>query len=244
MSTFDPAAIHLVMFDMAGTTVSDAAGGGSRVVEALRASFAEAGVSVDADDLARHRGRDKRSAVRELLRLKRPGTPPRDEEVNAIVARLLSRLEAQVADMREMPGTTRVLELLRHHGVHAGLGSGFPPELVESIVARFGWREAGLVAYVASAETLGAGRPDPRMILDAMAKLGITEARQVLKVGDTVLDIEEGRNAGAWTAVVRSGTQPDAMLRAAMPDFMLDGVADLPALFGWSSLEPGPAGAG
>jgi len=69
------------------------------------------------------------------------------------------------------------------------------------------------------------------MIHHAMEHFGIDDPRRVLKVGDTVSDIEEGRNAGTWTAAVVTGTQSEERLRAASPDFILPSVADIPILF-------------
>jgi phosphonoacetaldehyde hydrolase len=52
------------------------------------------------------------------------------------------------------------------------------------------------------------GRPSPFMIFRNMENLGIYDVSEVLKVGDTVADIGEGLNAGAWTAaVVCSGNE-------------------------------------
>jgi phosphoglycolate phosphatase-like HAD superfamily hydrolase len=69
------------------------------------------------------------------------------------------------------------------------------------------------------------------MVFDAMAHFAIDDPRAVVKVGDTVADVEEGRNAGAWTVSVLTGTQSRGTLTAAGPDFILASVADLPSLF-------------
>src|SRR5262249_11687511 len=47
-----------------------------------------------------------------------------------------------------------------------------------------------------------AGRPWPWMIFRIMEATGICPPAAVVKVGDTVPDIEEGRNAGVWTGGV------------------------------------------
>jgi len=85
--------------------------------------------------------------------------------------------------------------------------------------------------YTAGADKIGAGRPDPAMIQHAMQRLGVRDPRRVLKVGDTAADVEEGKNAGTWTAAVLTGSQPEETLWAAGPDFVLASVAALPGLF-------------
>ena len=50
------------------------------------------------------------------------------------------------------------------------------------------------------------GRPYPYMIYRNMEKLGIMDVRKVIKVGDTVSDIKEGKNAGAFSVGVIVGS--------------------------------------
>ena len=44
-----------------------------------------------------------------------------------------------------------------------------------------------------------AGRPGPFMALQALIKLSISPVEAVVKIGDTVVDIEEGLNGGMWS---------------------------------------------
>ena len=83
--------------------------------------------------------------------------------------------------------------------------------------------------YFSSAEEVGAGRPSPAMIQDAMAMLGVDDPRLVVKVGDTAMDVQEGKNAGVWTVAVLSGTQGRERLAEGEPDAILPGVGDLPS---------------
>src|SRR5262249_54187022 len=57
------------------------------------------------------------------------------------------------------------------------------------------------------AEEVPAGRPAPWMVFRIMEALDVYPPATVVKVGDTVPDIEEGRNAGAWSVgVTRTGS--------------------------------------
>jgi phosphonatase-like hydrolase len=230
-------AVRLVLFDLAGTTVSDGQAGGSLVVNTLRETLQEAGVMLDADSITMHRGKDKRDTIRELLHEEHPTRIVPEDQVNLLLSRFMQRLEEQISEFTEIPGASRTFGYLKQHGIRVGLGSGFSQDLVDRIVGRLGWKQQGLVEYAMSTEALGAGRPDPRMIHDAMARFALDDARQVLKVGDTVADIEEGRNAGAWTAAVLTGTQPREALETAGPDFVLSSVAELPSLFDGAELR-------
>jgi phosphonatase-like hydrolase len=230
MNAFHRESIRLVMFDLAGTTVRDGAAGSSLVIDALRGTLAGAGVQVDADTITGHRGKDKRDTIRELLRERSSRVVP-DAELNQLVGQFTERLQSAISEFTEIPGSTDTFGFLQARGIRVGVGSGFPQELVDRLVERFHWRERGLIDYAMSSETVGAGRPDPRLIEQAMAHFGVRDPRQVVKVGDTVVDVEEGKNARVWTAAVLSGTQTEAMLSAAQPDFMLSSVAELPTIF-------------
>mmetsp|Transcript_58021 Transcript_58021/g.188849 ORF Transcript_58021/g.188849 Transcript_58021/m.188849 type:complete len:139 (+) Transcript_58021:339-755(+) len=71
------------------------------------------------------------------------------------------------------------------------------------------------------------------MVTAAMERCGVTDPRRVVKVGDTVVDVEEGRNAGVFTVSVLTGTQSRDKLAAAGPDCIIPSVADLPLVFQW-----------
>jgi len=223
--------IQLVMFDLAGTTVSDGSAGSSIVTEAFASTFEEAGITLPEGAIAAQRGKDKRDAIRQLL-VEGRATPPASEgEVDTYLSRFLARLRDRLTEFEEIPGASDVLRFLHRLGIWTGIGSGLPQAFVETILDRLGWVEEGLVDVALSTERVGIGRPDPRMIHEAMARFEIDDPHQVMKVGDTVSDIEEGRNAGTWTAAVVTGTQTEERLRAASPDFILASVADLPTLF-------------
>src|SRR5207248_1699193 len=51
-------------------------------------------------------------------------------------------------------------------------------------------------------DDVAAGRPAPWMVFRIMEAAGVFPPAAVVKVGDTVPDVEEGRNAGAWSVGV------------------------------------------
>ena len=57
------------------------------------------------------------------------------------------------------------------------------------------------------------GRPNPYMIFRNMQFLGLTDVRRVMKVGDTVSDIREGKNAGLFTVGVIEGSSAMGLSR-------------------------------
>ena len=58
----------------------------------------------------------------------------------------------------------------------------------------------------------GAGKPHPRMVLDAMKETG-TDPHQAVMIGDTSFDMEMGRNAGVHTLGVSWGFHTEDEIR-------------------------------
>jgi phosphonatase-like hydrolase len=228
---FDPAEIRAVVFDVVGTTLDDGGAGSSVVAQAYVDVFEEEGIAIRPADVEPFRGLDKREAVAALLR--RWGGPgaAAPETTERLTRSLLARIAERLSGVREIAGTSETFAFLRRRGVRVALASGLPDALVRSIADDMGWTGRGLLDYLTSAEIAGAGRPDPAMVRDVMRHFGLADPRRMLKVGDTVADVEEGRNAGVWTVSVLTGTQSREVLEAAGPDFLLASVADLPALF-------------
>jgi phosphoglycolate phosphatase-like HAD superfamily hydrolase len=64
-----------------------------------------------------------------------------------------------------------------------------------------------------------------------MKSLDIYPPAGVVKVGDTVKDIDEGNNAGAWTVgVYETGNDDFESLRNAGADFLIPSVGELPSV--------------
>ena len=117
---------------------------------------------------------------------------------------------------------------MKSAGAKIAVGSGFPHSVVETITDTLNW--SSLVDFVCSAEKAGHGRPHPAMIHSAIKFFGIMDPRSVVKVGDTKVDVEEGKNAGCWTIAVLTGTQSREFIARSKPDFIINCIADLPDL--------------
>ena len=217
--------IKLVIFDLAGTTVDDNINGLPLVTVAIREAFAKAGFPAVKPDLVNDvRGMEKREAIASLLG--KLNINKEEKLIDTIFADFKVSLDRNLNNInREIPGTTDVFKKLKGLGILIGVGSGFPHSVVVKIVQNLKWES--YVDFVSSAEKEGHGRPHPRLIQSAMRDFNITESRDVIKVGDTRIDIQEGKNAGCWTVAVLTGTQKRSHLMEEDPDFIIDSIIDI-----------------
>ena len=127
------------------------------------------------------------------------GKEPGEEEAQALYRifeeKLLSILHLY-SDPK--PGVVETVNRLRRHGIRIGSTTGVVPAAKEKGYEPDVWF---------SPDSTGQkGRPYPYMIFRNIEALGIKKVRCVLKVGDTVSDIKEGKNAGVWSAGIVVGS--------------------------------------
>ena len=221
------AVIKLAVFDLAGTTVDDTVDGLPLVTVAIREAFKKYSYDVDPSIVNKYRGMEKKEAMKGIAReVQVCSHSELSDKVETLFEDFKIALNNHLwAIDKEIPGTTEIFRKLKSQNIKVAVGSGFPSSVVETIVTRLGWSH--LVDYVTSAEKEGHGRPNPAMIQAAMKSCGIVDSCQVVKVGDSKVDIEEGRNAKCWTVAVLTGTQSQQTLAEAKPDFIVDSVANL-----------------
>ncbi len=109
----------------------------------------------------------------------------------------------------------------------------------DRIVTRFieQFRLDAFFVCAASAQTCRHTKPYPDPILWAAGKMSLSPA-ECLMIGDTVVDIQAGKAAGAQTIGLLCGFGEEAELRKAGADEILTSVADLPAVLIQNSDPP------
>lgn len=212
--------VELVACDIAGTTLDDH----GLVYDALENAVAATGAAVTRDDVARWMGADKREAVLALL-----GGSASDDEVRAVHEDFCVRLRDSYDERPPVPfdGVPELLADLRARGVRVALTTGFDRAITGPLLESVGWDE-GVVDAVVCADEVAAGRPAPYMVHRAMERCGVQRVDRVVVVGDTVLDLRAGSNAGALAVVgVLTGGVATQTLGAERHTHLLDSLAGL-----------------
>jgi phosphonatase-like hydrolase len=217
--------IQLVVLDMAGTTVDE----DNVVYKTVRAAINAAGYSFTQDQVQEAgAGKEKSQAIRDVLAL--DGCPHSDDEVAEIFGDFKQRLQTAYAtlDVKEQPGATESFAKLHQHGIKVVLNTGYDRATAESLVAKIGWTVGKEIDGLVTASDVQNGRPAPDMIWLAMQQTGVESRQSVVKIGDSAIDIEEGRNAECgMTFGVTTGAQTELQLRSAEPTHIVDSLGEM-----------------
>jgi phosphonatase-like hydrolase len=220
--------IKLAVFDLAGTTLLDT----GQVPAAFNKALGAGGLAVSAEQLRSVRGAAKREAigvlVAERFGLDDPGNTARiDAMYAAFKADLLARYQNE--GVAFVPGTLKTFAWLREIGVALAINTGFDRVVTDAVIANLPWGGFA-VDTVVCGDDVDQGRPAPLMILRAMAQTSVSQAVQVMTVGDTVKDLEAGNNAGVGINVgVLSGAHGRQQLQQVEHTQILNSIADLPS---------------
>ena len=204
--------IEAVIFDWAGTTVDF---GSTSPVSAFMEAFRRAGVEVTDEETRAPMGLLKRDHIRTMLRMPRIekawrehyNRAPNADDVEALYADFepaLMALLPQHCDLK--PQVLETVASLREKGIKIGSTTGFTASMMEVVT-----QEASKSGYrpdmvVTADDTKGFGRPWPYMVFENMRRLGLQDVRRIVKVGDTVSDMREGKNAGLIAVGVVEGS--------------------------------------
>lgn len=205
--------IALVVFDWAGTTVDF---GCLAPASAFLEAFSRHKIMLTMQQVRAPMGLHKYDHVRTLLEMPAVseqfqfvhGRPWGEADVMNIYHEVTPLQEEACREHSELiPGVLETVAALRERGIRIGTTTGYPrvvAEVVYEAAAAQGYEPDFNVA----ADDTPAARPAPWMIYRLMENLDVFPPSAVLKVGDTVPDVEEGRNAGCWSiGVTQTGSE-------------------------------------
>jgi phosphonoacetaldehyde hydrolase len=196
--------IRLVIFDWAGTTVDF---GSCAPAGAFVEAFARMGVPVSIAEARAPMGLHKKEHLRVMLREPaldkrwqelrgKPWNEADIDELYRLVTPLQIEAAARHADLT--PGLLETVAALRNGRIKIGATTGYFREAAKACA-----QAAAKQGYVPDcsicADDVPVGRPAPWMIFRVMEALNVYPPSAVVKVGDTVVDIEDGLNAGVWS---------------------------------------------
>ncbi|HXW89622.1 MAG TPA: phosphonoacetaldehyde hydrolase [Terriglobales bacterium] len=205
------AGLQAVVLDWAGTTVDHGSLAPMRVLQKI---FADREIEITEDEARRDMGVLKKDHIRSLLRHpriareweRRYQKSPGEDTVETLFADFLpQQMKCLVECSTVIAGVSSAVQRMRDRGLKIGSTTGYTRPLLEVLLAH-----AASQGYVPDCalcpDDVGAGRPLPWMLYENAVRMKVFPLVAVVKVGDTISDIEEGLNAGTWAvAVARTG---------------------------------------
>ena len=217
--------IKMVVFDMAGTTVDE----DNVVYKTLQKVINGEGYNFSLSQvLTEGAGKEKLQAIKDILQLdakqQEDGLP---EKLYKIFIETLA-VAYNAMDIKPQEGAVEVFKELRQKNIHVVLNTGYNESTARSLLNKLNWKEGNQIDALITATDVQNNRPQPDMIQLAMAKYFITDADEVAKVGDSIIDIEEGQNAGCGLSIgITTGAHTAEQLITANPDFVIHHLVDL-----------------
>lgn len=152
-----------------------------------------------------------------------------------------------------IPGALEAVNQLRQAGYKIGSTTGYPRAVMNTLMPLAAAKGYAPDCAVCADDLSAGARPGPWMALECVQQLKINAVRYCIKVDDTAPGVEEGVNAGMWTVGLALSGSPAGLtledyrtaspehlqhvrqrvtseLRGAGAHYVIDTVADLPAL--------------
>lgn len=212
--------VELVVFDIAGTTVAD----NGEIAIAFQEALKAFGYDVPLEKINPLMGYAKKEAIKKLLKEFEPdGSKIYSALMNQIHEIFLQKMiEYYSTDqLRSLPFAEEVFDALKQRNILIGIDT-------DIVIKRLGWIEDKKVDYVISSSEVIAGRPFPYMIEELMMKAKLNDARKVIKVGDTEVDVNEGKNAGCLYSIgITTGAFTREEFAPYEPSFIIDNLKEI-----------------
>lgn len=233
-------AIQLVVFDMAGTTVTDH----HEVERCFAEAAAQTGLTVSDERILAMQGLSKRH-VFETLWKEQLGADSPEVPIHVDVSYDVFRdvLETHYRRQGATPteGCLDTFATLHERGIKIALTTGFYRVVTDIILEKLGWLDGlndqrigtadSLIQLSIASDEVAQGRPQPLMIQRAMQLLNVSDPKQVVNIGDTPSDLLSGQAAGvALNLGLTNGTHTSSQLEAYPHDKLLGSLRELPAL--------------
>ena len=117
------------------------------------------------------------------------------------------------------PGVKETLEYLYDKGYQLGIATSRSRRTLVYLLDKMGI--AQYFTHMTSVESTPNHKPAPDLALILLEKFGIS-GDETLVVGDTIYDLQMGRNAGCHTCGVTFGNHSAEQLSAENPDYIVD----------------------
>lgn len=221
--------IKLVVFDMAGTTVSDE----NYVALSFQQAMKKQGYEVELKDVNPLMGYEKPVAIQMMLQKCETDVQKINTaiitQIHTDFVNIMLEFYTRSNEIKPLPNVENTFEQLRNMGIKIGLDTGFSRNIAELIISRLNWEDK--IDIMVASDDVKNGRPYPDMIHKMKMDLNILPTDGVIKIGDTEVDINEGLNADCnYVIGITTGAFTRAELEPHHPTHIIDDISELIAI--------------
>lgn len=218
--------IKLVVFDMAGTTIDE----DNVVYKTLRKAINKEGYDFSLEKVLEHgAGKEKLQAIKDIIALEKALVDILKEadKIYNVFSNLL-KMNYEKLDVKTYEGTVNVFQELKNQNIRVILNTGYNRKTASSLLAKLYWEQGVHYDLLVTADDVIKSRPHPDMILKAMQHYYVDDPSEVVKVGDSIIDIEEGQNAKCGiTFGVTTGAHTKEQLASANPSYIINSLTEI-----------------
>ena len=217
--------LKMVVFDMAGTTLNE----NNVVYKTLQKALNEKGFNFSLEQvLAEGAGKEKLQAIKSIMGAYAQNY--NDLLAEEIYTHFIGLLKEAYDKLEILPqdNAVELFKALKQRNILVILNTGYNFETAASLINKLGWQKGVEFDGLVTSTDVRKNRPEPDMILFAMERFNVQNGREIIKVGDSIIDIEEGQNAGCLLNIgITTGAHTKEQLESAAPDYIIDNLLEL-----------------
>ncbi|MUH35818.1 phosphonatase-like hydrolase [Zobellia amurskyensis] len=216
--------IELAVFDMAGTVVNE----NNVVYKTVQKAINKKGYDFTLEFVLEHgAGKEKHQAIKDILKADSNSISEPSEPIFEDFKQLLDEAYHDLKVI-SFDGVEEALTKLKSQHIKIALNTGYNRAIAELLLQKMNWTKGNQYDTLVTADDVLEGRPHPAMIIKAMQVLEVSDANKVLKAGDSIIDIEEGKNALCGVTIgVTTGAHTEEQLKSAEPTYVLNSLIEL-----------------
>ena len=220
---FSRNSIKMIVSDMAGTIIQE----NGIVYNALYNTIKLINPNLKREEINKFHGCSKKEVIDFFVDKERMNSP------EVVKSNLNSEFNYYLKkEYTENPSVTLIdknlpsfFNALRDQDIKVCLNTGYNKDIQKLLIDKFNLNDS-IDDFISSTQ-VSRGRPYPHMINTLMRRNSIDDPKSVIKIGDSLADILEGKNAGCITIGVLSGAETKGSLESKKPDYILDNIMKL-----------------
>ncbi len=223
--------VELIVFDLAGTTVKE----NFDVQRTLKNAFKKIDIEISIEQASQVMGIPKPIAIRQLLEsIKHPSiSTDLIQSIHADFVNNMILFYKNDRTVEENEGVSETFQKLKDCGIKVIVDTGFDRPIVDALLQRLAWQENKLIDGSVTSDEVAHGRPHPDMIFKAMEISGVTNVKNVAKIGDTASDMQEGNAAGCgWVIGITTGAFSAEQLAKEKYTHLITKIPEVLSIFG------------